>query len=161
MLFTRGSGRRLRKDKVGRVEGVRTRLGKTFPLSSGWRGPEQRAQLLHTLQRLPEHLCVPPAKLACPHSPWITSSHSLVLHRHSSGKSPALQVWVGPVLGEWLSQGLPVPVGPPLKPPTPAGRGSASLPPARPGPEASVRTQGPCATLPHHRNQPGSALNTG
>lgn len=69
VVFTRGLGRRLRKDKVGRVEGVRTRLGKTFPLSSGWRGPEQKAQLLHTLQRLPEHLCVPPAKLPVPTLP--------------------------------------------------------------------------------------------
>ena len=49
--------------------GSENQAGKDFPLSSGWRGPEQRAQLLHTLQRLPEHLCVPPAKLACPHSP--------------------------------------------------------------------------------------------
>ena len=67
-VFTRGSGRRLRKDKAGWVEGVRTRLGKTFPLSSGWRGPEQ-GPVLHTLQRLPEHLRVHSIKLALPALP--------------------------------------------------------------------------------------------
>lgn len=35
VVFTRGLGRRLRKDKVGRVEGVRTRLGKTFLCPQG------------------------------------------------------------------------------------------------------------------------------
>ena len=137
-MFTCGSGRGLRKDKVGWVEGVRTMLERLFLCSQGGEALS-RAHLLYTLQRLPEHLCVPPVKLARPALPWITSSHGLVLHGHSSRSLPALQVWVGPVLAVWLFQGPPVPIEPP-PPPKPPGPGLASLSPAWPGPEASVRT---------------------